>query len=205
MVETHFQTSFIPKKPVTPGVAYRRENDGMGFLFSIAIIFVIVAALSSLGVFLYGQFLSSNIVRVEEELVKLQSTLVEADIDALQLLGAKIASAEDMLMKHTSFSALVDFLGVSTLKNVRFKDLAFEASPGSEGNLVLKGEAQSYAAVASQFNVLKNSNYIKSISASALVLDENGNVSFELRMKVDPQLFAYSRTQQGISFFRKER
>lgn len=201
MVETRFQTSFIPKKPVVSGVAYRGEHQGMSLLSIIALILVILAGLASLGLFLYGQFLKSNIAKIEEDLNQVRLSLDQTALNIFTTLGAKTASAENMLQRHTSFSAITDFLGEITLKNVRFKDLAFEASPGSQGSLVLKGEAQSYSALASQVDALKNVENVDSLSVSGLILDESGNVAFELKLKIKPDLFAYSRAQGGLSFF----
>lgn len=200
MVETRFQTSFIPKKPVTPGVAYRGDGQGMGFLAIIALILVIVATLASVGAFLYTQFLNSNIDRIEDDLVTVKASLDQTALDLFQSLGAKTAIAESLLKNHTAFSQVTSFLGGSTLKNVRFKDLAFEASPGGEGALVLKGEAQSYSALASQVSNFKNNTNVSSVSVSGLVLDDKGNVSFEVKLKLSSDLFAYVKTQDSLSF-----
>lgn len=205
MVETRFQTSFIPKKPVVAGVAYRSEGQGIGLLSLIALILVIIAGLASLGIFLYGQFLSSNIEKIGEELAQVKESLDQSALNTFQSLGAKTASAEGLLKNHTAFSLVTGFLESVALKNVRFKDLSFDARPGTSATITLRGEAQSYAALASQVNALKVFDQIGEIAVSDITLDEKGNVTFSLKLKVSPDLFAYSRTQGSLSFFGRTR
>lgn len=202
MVETRFQTSFIPKKPVIAGVAYRSPSSGsMGLLAIISLIVVIVVGLISLGLFLYTQFLNSNIARIEEELIVVRDSLDQNALDTFLALGAKTASAQGLLNNHIAFSLVTEFLESVALKNVRFKDFIFETRPGAPANVVIKGEAQSYAALASQVHALKTVDHIRSVSVSGLALDEKGNVGFTIKVELKSDLFAYGRTQGNLSFF----
>lgn len=200
MVETRFQTSFIPKRPVASGVAYRGEPSHMGFLGLIALILVIAAAVVSGGLFFYEQFLNSSIASKDEELVVVLARLDKKALETFTDLGKKTQSAQTLLSRHPAFSRVTDFLAATTLTNVRFKDLTFDSLPGNPARVTLKGEAQGYAAVASQSNAFATANGVRSVSFSNLTLDEKGNVTFIAKLELDPTLFVYtSRASDSLS------
>jgi len=199
MVETRFQTSFIPKRPQANGVAYRRDQGGMGFFAIIATILFIIAALACLGLFFYGTFLKSSIATKDAELRATHDALDKTALNTFKNLGRKTASAENILSRHVAFSRVADFLESVTLRNVRYKSFTFETVPGNTSKISLKGEAQSYAAVASQAYVLSIHDSVASVSFGALTLDDKGTVSFDALLTLKPEAVTYKASLDELS------
>ncbi len=199
MVETRFQTSFIPKKPTQSGVAYRGESRSLGLLGGISLSLTIIAGLTSGALFLYTQFLESNIVRLDEELTQERNELDESALSTFKSLGKRVKSANELVDKHIVFSNIASFFETSVLKNVRISDFNFETKPGNRTKISIKGEAQSYAAVASQDHAFKDVSYVVSSSFSNLTLDDKGNVTFSAILELEKSVYD-DNLGGGISF-----
>ncbi|MEK7187122.1 MAG: hypothetical protein AAB690_02395, partial [Patescibacteria group bacterium] len=91
-----------------------------------------------------------------------------------------------------------DFLESSTLKSVRFTDFSYGTSPAGV-ELVMKGQARSYAAVALQSDLFTKSSHFKNPVFSDLGLDESGNIIFTFRAIVNPNLISYQKQIEGLT------
>jgi len=89
-------------------------------------------------------------------------------------------------------SPLFDYLESSTLKSVRFTEFSYNTAP-SGVELVVRGEAGGYAAVALQADIFNKGSYFKDSTFSDLSLDERGNVTFTYQAKVAPSLISYQK------------
>lgn len=200
MVETRFQTSFIPKKPVASGVSYRSESSGMGALTLIGVLLIVIAGLTSGGLFLYEQSLEKNIAYIDAELVEKRDLLDQDALATFIDLGKKTGNAEMLLNRHVSFSKVTDFFEGIVLRNVRLADITAEISPGKSMKVAFKGEAQGYAAVASQVDALRKANHVTSVEVSNMTLNEKGNVTFSSIVNFDTKIFEGSTSSGEVSF-----
>ena len=190
-MEPKFQTSFIPKKPVT--VAPQRKKESSSGLFSlIALILFLAALTASVGVFLYQQYLVQSIAKKEASLERARSAFEPALIKEMSRLDARMISAQEILNKHTALSAFFELLEDTTLKTVQFDSFSYSIDAEKKMLISMKGKALSFAAVALQSDSFGNSTLIQEPIFSGLNLDTGGNVVFDFTATLDPSIVSYA-------------
>ena len=191
-METKFQTSFIPKKPITlstpymPGASYTPN-----IFFVISIVILVLALLLYGGVFLYEKYLNSKIEGLKTILADAGTSFDKSQIKKFEEVDKKIRSAETLLARHVAPSLFFKILQSITLESVRFKDLSFSSAPPNQVTISLNGEARSYAALAVESQVILKNAYIKNAVFSDLKLGQSGTVLFRLGATVKPEAILY--------------
>ncbi|MCF7865398.1 MAG: hypothetical protein K9M11_02740 [Candidatus Pacebacteria bacterium] len=195
-METKFQTSFIPKQPVTSEAPHRASATSLFFLFAFIIFMASLA--SAGGVFIYGEVIKKNINDGKEQLTLNKNAFDPNTISQITRLNDRINAADYLLKRHKSVSTLFLVLSNSTLKNVRFSDFNYSGID-DKITLGMKGQATSYETVALQAKEFTNPN-LKNVFRSPLfgdlTLDTQGNVSFTFTTNVDPVLVDYYKLKK---------
>ncbi len=187
-MDTKFQTSFIPKKPVVDG-SMRMSG---GLFHTLAVIIFIFAIIISIGIFAYEKLLGGKISRMEAELSAAKVALQPELIKELSRANARFEAAKVVIRNHTLFSSFFDLLQPITLQAVRFNSFSYVMNESGKITVTMKGEARSYATVALQSKVIsENPNFINP-QFSGLDLKENGNVLFSFKTEINPKLVSYS-------------
>ncbi len=196
-MDQQFQTSFIPKKPVTEARA--PVSRGSSSFFGILATIIFVIALILLG----GSYFYRITVIKERDTINanIKSKIKTFDPDFLNevsTLDKRINAANEVLKQHTMVSPIFAKLEQLSLKTIQFTK--FELSPASSGSASLSvkmaGRAVNFAAIASESDVLagvgssKNTYFINPIFSN-LNLDDKARVSFDLTFSVDPDLVSY--------------
>ncbi len=193
-MQPQFQSSFIPKGPVSSGVTSSASQSRRGptdlFSFLAGLVFALSIVLAG-GVFLYKLYLNYDIGQMKEELESARAALEPETVNELIRLNTRLVSTETLLRNHKIVSPLFDFLEASTPKTVRYTDFNLSHSlKGSE--LVLQGQARSYAALAAAAAVFDQAtNYFANAIFSDLKLDDKGNVVFTLKTDIKPEALSY--------------
>jgi hypothetical protein len=195
-METKFQTSFIPKQPVTAEAPHHASAASLFFLFAFIIFMASLA--SAGGVFIYSEIIKKNINEGKAQLTLNKNAFDPNTISQITRLNDRINAADALLKKHKSVSTLFLVLSNSTLKNVRFSDFNYA---GADDKIVLsmRGQAISYETVALQAKEFTNpnlKNVFKSPLFGDLTLDTQGNVSFSFTTGVDPLLVDYYKLKK---------
>ncbi len=195
-METKFQTSFIPKQPVTAEAPRRASSASLFFLLTFIIFMASLA--SAGGVFIYSEIIKKNINEGKSQLTLNKNAFDPNTISQITRLNNRINAADSLLKKHKSVSTLFLVLSNSTLKNVRFSDFNYA---GVDDKIVLsmRGQALSYETVALQAKEFTNPN-LKNVFRSPLfgdlTLDLQGNVSFTFTTSIDPLLVDYYKLKK---------
>lgn len=195
-METKFQTSFIPKQPVTSEAPHHTSAASLFFLFAFIIFMASLA--SAGGVFIYNEIIKKNIEDGKKQLTLNRNAFDPNTISQITRLNDRINAADNLLKKHKSVSTLFLVLSNATLKNVRFSDFNYT---GAEDKIALsmRGQATSYETVALQAKEFTNPN-LKNVFRSPLfgdlTLDTQGNVSFSFTATVDPLLVDYYKLKK---------
>lgn len=194
-----FQSSFIPKGPVaTSGVipqASVRRYDFAGFLAKAIFALSVLLAVGVVG---YRWYLGYSIREMGAELERVRAELATDVTGELIRLNDRIVSTESLLQKHRIISPFFSFLETSTPRSVRFTDFNFLM--GQEGpEVVMKGEARSYAALALEADALYKAKEFKNPVFSDIRLDERGNVVFSVRAAISPDFLSYQRQVTRLS------
>ena len=200
-METKFQTSFIPKAPVTESLS--RRSSGGGFLFLIAFILFIASAAGAGGVYFYSQILDKKIEDGNKELTANKNLFTPNEVQDLSRLNDRINAATTILQNHIALTDLFDVVGQVTLQNVQFTNFSYANSGGDKVSLNMNGKANSYETVALQARALtdpsmKFKNAFKSPILGDISTDKQGNRSFSLSSGIDSKVVSYYRLVKDL-------
>ena len=190
-MDPKFQTSFIPKKPITAG---NDRSSGPINLFSLVgtVLFVAALALSG-GVFFYQKLLVKQIEANKGSLERAKDDFDPDTINEIIRFDTRIETSKKLLSSHIAATPFFDYLSTITLRSVRFRDFSFTYL-GKDNILVeMKGLAQGYAAVALQSDLLNEQKFLKDTVIGDMSLESTGNVAFSVSTKVDPSIFSYEK------------
>lgn len=189
-MDTKFQTSFIPKKPVldSPG---RLSPSSVSVFLIVAIIIFIVTLSAAGGLYIYRKTLLGRIDTANKLLVKAKNSFESSLIDSVKVLNRRIEAAKQLVTAHTALSPIFDVLEKETLATVRFDSLNYELKD-SGGVLRLGGQGKNFNSVALQSDIFGKDKSFKSPVFSDLNPDLGGNIVFKFSATIDPKLTAYA-------------
>lgn len=197
-MEPKFQTSFIPKKPIVSN-----EGSGMGVvrptnIFSlIATIFFLVTVIISGGFFVYKRVLKGQIAQANLEIQKANDAIELEKIKELIDSNSRIVSSQKLLEKHITASNILLLMQELTVKRMRFTNMSYKNTE-SQIDLIIRGEVQSYNALAQQEKIFSESEFLRDQSFSTISLIENGQVSLEFSAKIDSSLISYKKAIESL-------
>jgi hypothetical protein len=198
-METKFQTSFIPKQPVTETV--RSHTSTSSIFFLLAFIFFMASLAGAGGVLIYERVIERNIALQNEALLKNKNAFDPNTVVTITRLHDRINSASTLLRQHKRVSSVFELLSDTTLENIQFTDFNYTATD-DKINVSMKGVASGYETVALQSKAFTNQssrNYFRSPIFGDLNLDQRGNVSFTFNTGIDPFLVDYYRIKSDAS------
>ncbi len=207
-METKFQTSFIPKKPISSAIggipsSSPRSHVSNSIFMTIATLLFILSLAGAGGVYAYKQYLIKAQVEYKQELVTRQKQFNTDLIEELKAQSVKIDLARKLLNEHTALSQIFDIIGRLTIENVRF--LSFDASVPAQGSgdsgikINLQGYGSSLSAVAFQSDVLGQLEQygLRKIIKNPIVANPSvgtdNKVSFGLSATVDADSLSYEK------------
>jgi len=196
-MEAKYQTSFIPKKPVTTG---QRSSGGMSLLLLISILIFLVSLGSVAYVILFKQAYIKSIEEAQKTIETNKSGLVSDSltIESLVELDSRINVANKLLSNHIAVSPIFNFLQQATLKSVRFKNFSFTSvnkDSTKKVSIQMSGQAKDWETVASQADEFGKTEWKKIIDEpkiSNLSLNSDGSISFIFSAYINPDYLIYS-------------
>ncbi|MEO8637665.1 MAG: hypothetical protein ABI430_02055 [Candidatus Taylorbacteria bacterium] len=197
-MEPRGQASFIPKKPVVDSGGGSRGSS-VGLFSLISIILFVIVFLGSIGIFGYNYYLKNNIKVMDEKLAVEQKNIQSALIADLARDDKRIQIAEKILGSHTGISSLFQALQSLTLQTVQFKTFQFGDEKLGSFDVSMEGIGRGFNAVTLQSDIFRKQKAFKNPSFYDLALDENRNVSFKVKMSVDPSLLLYKISSAGVT------
>ena len=229
-MEKDIQTSFIPKQSLSRDA--RSSGQPIGLFLLLSLVVLIVALLFLGGAYFYRFKLTDEINRpcssvsgneLEEcgllpSLTIRRESLRENDIIAFELLDKQLRLADEIIKQHTTLLPVLSFIEGETLKSIKYTSFS---QTGVDLNL--NGVARNYEGVALQSIELSKNPLIKDFIFSGVNADQQGNVSFALKLTLDqreriralePEPFAGKpdwftgkrpdfRSKKGRDFFRE--
>ncbi len=148
MVETKFQTSFIPHQPVTGETEHRR--GGMGVLFLISFLLLIASGAAAVGVFAWNKTTLGQIEKGKKQLEDHKNAFDSNSINEFTRLDNRIDVASMLLKSHIGASAIFPRLQDNTLRTVRFSNFSYTNGGNGKILISMSGEAQDYESMALQ-------------------------------------------------------
>jgi hypothetical protein len=200
-METKFQTSFIPKKPIIAQTSVVRSGSTVSLLRMFSILVFILSFAGAGFVLLYQNFLNKTQVQYQQTLQANENQFNPTLISTLQRASDKINIANTLLSNHLAVSQVLNIIAALTAQNVVFQSFSYSApsAPGSPALISMKGQASSFSDIAFQSDVFGSAiNYgtntkILTPVLSNLSLLQNGAVGFTFTAGIDPSDILYSK------------
>jgi len=190
MVETRFQTSFIPKAPVTQEV---RKPVGASLFFLISFLLLVATVAGSIGVFVWNKTLESQIKTNRDLLVKHNASFDSTSIKEYTRLDNRIDVASELLKNHIGPSEIFPRLQDNTLKTLRFNNFTYTNAGGGKILITMSGEALDYETMALQaqrFTIPDLQNSFRSPIFSNFSKQKDV-VVFTFSSGIDPDVISY--------------
>ena len=200
-MDPKFQTSFIPKRSVDSGtisssfspVSVRQNMD---MLTSIAVLVFAVSVLTLGGFFGYKYYLNKQIVQIGTEIDAARAAFQPEKIRELIDANARLISVSLLLDKHVAVSQALSLMQNLIVKKMRFVNLSY-SDKGISPGLLIKGQVESYNALASQQEIFSQNESIKNPKFFNFNLDQNGYIDFEFSGSLNKNSVNYSKIVQG--------
>lgn len=200
-METKFQTSFIPKKPII-STGQSKSGSGTSLLFVISIIILLVSLGLAGYVYLEKQLLIKSIIDDQTTIEQNKEGLVldSITIESFINLNSRINVAKDLLSRHIAVSPIFfNFIQQATLQRVQFKNFSFssagkDASGANRISIQMLGIARDRETVASQadeFGLPEWKKIITEPKISNLSDNVDGNITFLFTAYVVPDSLIY--------------
>lgn len=198
-MEPQFKTSFIPKSPVVASQESKVNVVHTTNIFSVtATVLFLVAFFASGSLFIYKNILEDQIQKADDNITSARSAFEPEKIKELLDSDSRISSSKRLLEKHVAVSKLLTLLQALTVKRMRFSDLNYSNRNGSQ-NLQMKGEVQTYNALAEQRDIFSKDEFIINPKFTDFLPGENGTVGFSFSAVLDSNLVSYKRAIESLS------
>lgn len=191
-MENSFQTSFIPKKPISTVDSLRKKPTS--FFSVITIIFLVAMSIAAGSLFLYKSYLIKQKEVLSSSLLKVRDSFEQDTIKELELFDKRSTAAKEILDGHIVLSPMFEVLGNLTIPSIQYTK--FEHYTDQKGFYVkMSGIAHDYRSVALQADVFNSSKgrYFKNVVFSNLMKNKNNYVVFDIEFNVDPSLLSYEK------------
>jgi hypothetical protein len=189
-MENSFQTSFIPKKPITPNKV--KSNKPKNLFLLIATLLVVISGLAAGGLYFYKVSLLKIQDSRSNSLSIIRNNFEEQTIIELRSFSERMKAAKSILEEHVVLSPLFSLLSEITIPQVQYNSFSHE-SADKVLTVKLDGVALDYRSIALQADMFNDprSKFFKNVLFSNLKKDLDGNVKFNLEFDVDPSLLSY--------------
>lgn len=201
-METKFQTSFIPKKPlVTDTTVHSSHGSGTSVLMVIAVLLFIASIAGAAFTFVWKNILIKSQENYKVQLADSEKRFNTTLIEDLKRANTKIDIGKQLIGNHLAVSEIFSIISKLTIAGVKFSSFDFSApSKDSDGIKVsMKGVGSSFSAIAFQSDVFGQSQkygsnkVLKNPVLGDLSLDQNGNVAFTFTTTINPADLSYSK------------
>lgn len=192
-MEPQFQTSFIPKKPLTQEVNSKAPTR-VSLLNFISTVFFIGTLVVSGFLYFYISSLNTKIANLKANLEQEKQSFDYETIETMQVLSKRIQGAKEILSNHIAVSPLFSLIENITLKTVQYTKFDYSTEDINGGNIKvsLSGVAPGYKSIGLQEEEFTKSRYIKNPVFKNLTLGDRGQVSFDVEFFVDKSYLNYS-------------
>lgn len=206
-MDAKFQTSFIPKRPLTaPTIA--PHHGGMSIFMVLSVVLFIVSIAGGGLAIGWKNFLQKQQNDYKTTLERSRNQFNPELIEQLKKANTKIDLSKQLLKNHLAVSGVFDIIARLTAENIRFNSLDFSAPIGSSPTakdgvrVTMRGVGTSFSAIAFQSDVFGQSakygknKLLKNPVLSDLAVDQNGNVAFSFTATLNSDDLSYIKTYE---------
>ncbi|MEI6305064.1 MAG: hypothetical protein WCP09_03575 [Candidatus Taylorbacteria bacterium] len=203
-METKFQTSFIPKKPLIAQNALMQKapvRRSISLFLTFGVICFILSLCAVGGTYAWKQFLGTSQDSYRQQLADREKQFNVNLIAQLKGINVQVDLAKQLLNNHLAMSQVFDIISHFTSESSRFLSLDLSApTTQTDGvKISMRGYGKNFSSVAFQSDVLgKLENYglrniVKNPILSDPSLDSNNTVSFGFSASIEPSSMSYKQ------------
>lgn len=200
-MDTKFQTSFIPKKPILMDQKSISHTGGTSVFMFISVIIFILSIVAAAGTFVWKDLQTKNQEKYRAELKKAEARFDSALIEKLKKANTKIDLGNKLFKKHLDVVEMFSIINALTADGITFNSFDFVAPDVETGDLkiTMKGFGNSFSSIAWQSDVFgKSSSFgknrvLKNPILSDLSLDAKGNVGFTFTASISAADVLYEK------------
>lgn len=195
MADTKFQTSFIPKQPVTEAP---KRSSGSSVFFLIGFLLLVATTAAGVGAFIWQKTITAQIQKGEKQLEDHKSSFDSNSIAQFTKLDSRIDVAQELLKNHLQVSAIFPKIQNATLKTVRFKNFTY-VNDGGKILISMSGEAKDYEDMALQAKEFTDPNLPNSFQSPIFsnFSKVKDIVVFTFSSGIDPYVIQYYQNRQN--------
>lgn len=200
-MDTKFQTSFIPKKPILFEHKESAHTGGTSVLMFVSIIILIISMAGAGMTFVWKDILIKQQDSYITQLADAEKRFDTVLINDLRKANIKIDLGTQLLKKHMAVSEIFSIIGQITSDGIRFNSFEFTppVNSGDDVKISMKGTGNSFPSIAWQSKVFgESSKYgknkvIKNPILTDLVVDDKGKVGFSFTASVNSSDILYEK------------
>ncbi len=202
-METKFQTSFIPKKPIVQDSSAYHAPVSTSIFMMIALLLFAVSLGGAIFTFVAKGVLMGIQRQHQTDLAENEKRFNVPLIEDLKKANAKIDFAKQLIQNHSAVSEALNIVAALTAEKVFFTEFVLVA-PAKSGadtsyKISMKGIADGFNSIAFQSDVFGSSSkygtnkVVKNPILSDLTTDESGNVRFNFTGEIIPADISYEK------------
>jgi len=190
-MDQRFQTSLIPKRPENEGRSLSQARKPGTWFYWVSVFIFFAAIFAAAGLFGYERYLLSQIAQ-KKQLIDVEVKAFDKQLtETLTVAKERIDAGEEIISNHLAVSLFFNLLEDLTARGVYFSEFDFKTPEEGPVAFIAQGEAPSYAVLAFQSDVLKDSEYIIRPQFSEINLNEKGRIDFKLTAEMDSRSILY--------------
>lgn len=203
-METKFQTSFIPKKPLVtdPTKPVVVHHGGMSIMMIISLMLFVVSIGGAVFSVVWIGVLKQAQDSYKQQLADSEKRFNISLIEDLKKFSTKIDISKQLFQKHLSVSEIFPIINELTIESVKFDTFEFTEPDSSSDSIkiTMKGIAKNYNSIAFQSDVFGSSDkfgknkVIKNPVVADLSEDEGGQINFVFTGQLSSKEILYQKT-----------
>jgi hypothetical protein len=164
----------------------------------IAIIILLASLALAGAVFLYKEFIATQLTSKRASLERAKEEFDPALIARMTRLDDRMHSATEILHTHIAPTVFFNVLSQATLTTVSFQSLEMKTSSAQNITLKMQGVAQSINSIALQADLFSKNHVIKDPVFSRIDQQSDG-VRFNLTALINPANISYGQLVAGVA------
>jgi len=189
--EIKYNTSFIPKKPVSSPSGSSFRKKGPGLMSIIGMFFFFLSILGVAGVIGWKIQTEKTIEWQQDQLRIARSQFDERTIAEATRLNQRINSVKTLLDNHVAPSNIFSLIESKILRTVSFNSLKYATNEDGTINITATGKAAGFESVVLQSDELGQSDFRDVIFSNVQPDDSGQTVGFSMNSSIEKNIVLY--------------
>jgi hypothetical protein len=206
-METKFQTSFIPKKPLVLEQKAISAKKGTSIIMVVATVLFLASIVGAVFSVVWIGVLNKDQINYKKKLADSEKKFDIPLIEELKKINKKLNLSKEFLASHLSAGEVFSIISQLAVENVRFSSFTFEgpSKDSQDIKITLSGTAKDPYAIAYQSDVFGKSKefgkykILKNPVISNVSEQDNGGVQFSFSGMISSDDLLYTKLMPEYS------